>query len=141
MNSSNWRLFTSCLPETYHTVIDYVISSKGVFSLTALEGRYKSVWPMWHVIRNHLIHEECTTETPIGYKSLSLVRTFRACEGMRDFLMAPGSIFSWRHPEWPEDLCLYDAAMVPWLITVSHEEYILCDLSVVPECLRSNFEI
>lgn len=141
MNSSNWRLFTSCLPETYLQIIDYLVSSRGVFSLTALEGRYEPIWPRWQVIRNHMIGEECTTQTPIGYRSLSLVRRFRACEELREFLIAPGGIFSWRHPEWPEDLCLYNTAMDPWLMTVSHEEYLLCNLEVVPACLRSAFGI
>ncbi|GEM_PF-2379033 len=141
MNPSRWQLFTSCNPATYDRLIEQMIAERSMFSLTSLEGRFNEIWPMWSAIKRHVVEEKRTTQTPIGYKSLSLVRTFRACEGLRSFLNAPGGLFEWCHPTWPEDLCIYDSNIEPWLITVSHEHYFLCDLNLVPLGLGVDFEV
>lgn len=34
---------------------------------------------------------------------------------------AANSLFSWQHPNLPEDLCLRRADGTPWLVTIAHE--------------------
>jgi hypothetical protein len=52
---------------------------------------------------------------------LALVVTYRASDEALVTLLKPGSLFSWRSPDWPEDLAFYSREHTCSLASVSHE--------------------
>jgi len=61
--------------------------------------------------------------TQLGRPHLAVVETYRCDIAALPILRAPGSLFAWRSPKYPEDLHFLSSSGVPSLITVAHEQY------------------
>lgn len=56
---------------------------------------------------------------------------FRLCtESARVLKDSVEGLFSWRQPEYPEDLCLIRSDGSPWLVSITHEEECYFQLTV-----------
>lgn len=54
---------------------------------------------------------------------LAVVNTYRLTPETRSTLVsATTSLYGWRQPDLPEDLCFWKDDSQPWLVTISHEQ-------------------
>jgi hypothetical protein len=75
------------------------------------------------LLRPHLATEVLATEWP-GTQLLggtAMVRRYAVSDASIRVLEAPGRLFGWRAPEFPEDLAFYSSSGSCWLGSISHE--------------------
>ncbi len=109
----------------YSALIHEALQTQHAFSLTWAEGL--TFHPSAHAVSEVLspleLHRRRSDRWPgtrlFGY--FALVVTYRVSEEARSTLLAPGSLFSWRSPGWPEDLAFYSRDRRCSLASIAHE--------------------
>ena len=120
--------------QTYRAIIDLALSycdQALLVTRTSIELN-SSALAILEQLQPHLVRKVTNaTEWPgttlhrsdLFLDNTASVYYFRLCSQSADILKnSVQELYSWRQPEYPEDLCFIRADNSPWLVSIAHEE-------------------
>ena len=110
--------------DAYIKLIDWARDKCDRFSLAWQSSLYIQS-DIEEILKAHKTIEEITSEWPGTKKfdSTAIVRHYRINDLTTDTLRSVNSVFSWRAPDYPEDLAFYTKDDKVWFGSVAHEGF------------------
>jgi hypothetical protein len=112
--------------ETYRALLRFALKHCASFSLVWRDEMWNDAAARIEAeLRPFLIREEHTNSwlgTVVYAPPCAMVRFYRLTPESCAILARAPSLYSWIHPDLPEDLTIFEAEGHPWLCSISHEE-------------------
>jgi hypothetical protein len=110
----------------YRRLLTFAAEAGSLFSLV-WRDQFDFAEPAYAIdqrLASELVSSMSTDSWPgtrlLGHKAT--VNLYRMSPSAVDVLAAPGRMFAWKVPNYPEDLALYAAPGRPWLGSIAHEQ-------------------
>ena len=126
-------LYTECDVQepNYSKLIEYAMETSDAFMLVYFSyGKQKKysfgVKQIKKALRPYRIKRRYDTQWPsnisFDVRNTYVIEVYRSNMEALNFLRIPGSLFSWMHPSFPEDIAFFNNSKC-WLLTSAHERY------------------
>ena len=132
-----YRFHVDLTGEMYNKLIDVAHQERFSFSVVMRENYdvNESAIDILRSLPDTTVGRQQSWPGTVLLRDYARVYTGAVTQQTTQLLKKPGSIFSWRHPNWPEDLALYKGDEVV-LFGVSHESFGCVDFSYLPSSFR-----